>query len=255
MSCQEVRELLDGYVDAELDVMTTLQFQRHLKECGSCQARFERYQQFTRAVQANLPRFDAPQGLERRIRSQLGLSPGRQASVRTTPFADWRRWAVAASLIGVLVLTGTLFMLLNHPSGSDVLAEQVVSSHIRSLMANHISDVASTDQHTVKPWFSGKLDFAPVVKDLAPEGFPLIGGRLDYLDDRSVAALVYKRHQHTINLFLWPSPSSDSGPQTLTMKGFNIVQWTQGHMTYWAISDLNATELRDFAQDLKGSSL
>ncbi len=255
MSCQEVRELLDGYVDTELDVVTTLQFERHLKECAGCQGFFERYEQFTRAVQANMPRFDAPAGLESKIRSQLGLPPGRQASVRTTPFADWGRWAVAASLIGVLLLTGTLLMLLKRRSGSDLLAEQVVSGHIRSLMANHLSDVASTDQHTVKPWFSGKLDFAPVVKDLAPEGFPLTGGRLDYLDDRSVAALVYKRRQHTINLFLWPSPTSESGPRTLTIKGFNIIHWTQGHMTYWAISDLNATELRDFAQDLKGSSL
>jgi len=255
MSCQEVRELLDGYIDTELDVVTTLQFERHLKACGSCQAFLERYQQFTRAVQANLTRFDAPAGLESKIRSQLGLSPSRQASAPTTPFADWRRWAVAASLIGVLVLTGTLLMLLKRRSGSDLLAEQVVSSHIRSLMANHLSDVASTDQHTVKPWFSGKLDFAPVVRDLAAEAFPLIGGRLDYLDDRSVAALVYKHRQHTINVFLWPSRNSDSGLQTLNMKGFNIVHWTQAHMTYWAISDLNASELRDFARELKTGSL
>jgi len=138
MSCQEVRELLDGYIDTELDVVTTLQFERHLKACGSCQAFLERYQQFTRAVQANLTRFDAPAGLESKIRSQLGLSPSRQASAPTTPFADWRRWAVAASLIGVLALTGTLLMLLKRRSGSDLLAEQVVSSHIRSLMANHL---------------------------------------------------------------------------------------------------------------------
>jgi anti-sigma factor RsiW len=255
MSCQEIHELLDGYVDSELDVVTTLQFERHLKECASCHARYQQYEQFTRTVQTHLPRFDAPAGLEARVRAQLGLAASTYTGKTANAFADWSRWAVAASLIGLFILTGTLFTLFNRRADRGVLAEQVVSNHIRSLMANHLSDVASTDQHTVKPWFSGKLDFAPVVVDLSPEGFPLTGGRLDYLNNRSVAALVYKRRQHTINLFLWPSLNSDSGFQTVTIKGFNIVHWTQGHMTYWAISDLNAAELSEFARDLKHKSL
>ena len=255
MSCQEMHELLDGYVDRELDVVTTLQLERHLKECASCRALCNRYEEFTQGIQAHVPRFDAPAGLEVKIRTKLGLGTGSAAKAASSAFADWRRWAIAASLIGVLVLTGTLLMLLKRRAGPEILAEQVVSSHIRSLMANHLSDVVSTDQHTVKPWFSGKIDFAPVVKDLSPEGFPLVGGRLDYLDDRSVAALVYKHRQHTINLFLWPWSNSDSSPQTLTIKGFHIVHWTQGHMTYWAISDLNAAELSEFVRDLKTSSL
>jgi anti-sigma factor RsiW len=254
MSCQEMHELLDGYVDSELDVVTTLQLERHLRECASCRALCDRYEQFTQGIQAHVPRFEAPAGLEVKIRTKLGLATGTATRAASSAFADWRRWAVAASLIGVLVLTGALLMLLKRRAGPEILAEQVVSSHIRSLMANHLSDVVSTDQHTVKPWFSGKLDFAPVVKDLAPEGFPLTGGRLDYLDDRSVAAVVYKRRQHTINLFIWPSKSSDSSPQTLSIKGFNIVHWMQGHMTYWAISDLNAVELSEFARDLEASS-
>jgi anti-sigma factor RsiW len=255
MSCQETRELLDGYVDSELDVVTTLQLERHLKECASCRALCHRYEQFTRGLQAHVPCFEAPAGLEVRIRTKLGLSASSATRAAGSAFADWRRWAVAASLIGVLVLTGTLLMLLKRRGGPEILAEEVVSSHIRSLMANHLSDVVSTDQHTVKPWFSGKLDFAPLVKDLAPEGFPLTGGRLDYLDDRSVAALVYKRRQHTINLFIWPSPNSDLEPQALTIKGFNIVHWTQGHMTYWSISDLNGAELGEFARDLQRNPL
>lgn len=255
MSCQETRELLDSYVDSELDVVTALQFERHLKECTSCQALCQRYGQFTRAVRTNLPRFDAPAALEAKIRSQLGIRGETHSRTSARAFVDWRGWAIAASFVGVLLLTGTLLTLLNRSTGPQVLAEQVVSSHIRSLMANHLSDVASTDQHTVKPWFSGKLDFAPVVKDLAAEGFPLIGGRLDYLDDRAVAALVYKHRQHIINLFLWPSQDSDLSPRALTVKGFNIAHWTQAHMTYWAISDLNAAELKDFARDLKASSL
>ncbi len=253
MSCEEVRELLDGYVDGELDLVTSLQFDRHLSECASCRAFCQQYERFNRAVQAHIPRFGAPAGLEQKIRAQLGY--GKQIPARTAgrAFSGWRPWAIAAALIGLLVSSAILFTL-RRPAAPELLAEQVVSSHIRSLMANHLSDVASSDQHTVKPWFSGRLDFAPVVKDLAPQGFPLIGGRLDYLDDRPVAALVYKRRQHTINVFLWPSRKSDLSPQTLSIKGFNIVHWTQGQMTYWAVSDLNAAELSEFARDLKTGS-
>ena len=254
MSCQELHELLDGYVDGELDVVTSLQLERHLRECARCHEFSQAYKQFVGAVQTQAPRFDIPAGLEAKVRSQLGLSGRSHTRITPPAFADWRRWAVAAALVGVLVLTGTLVTLVTRRAAPETLAEQVVSSHIRSLMANHLSDVASSDQHTVKPWFSGKLDFAPTVNDLSREGFHLTGGRLDYLDDRSVAALVYKRRQHTINLFLWPSTKSDSNPRILTIKGFNIVHWTEAHMTYWAVSDLNAAELNEFALDLKRSS-
>jgi anti-sigma factor RsiW len=118
-------------------------------------------------------------------------------------------------------------------------------------MANHLADVPSSNQHTVKPWFSGKLDFAPVVKDLSSQGFSLVGGRLDYLDNRPVAALVYQRRQHVINLFVWPSSDADSGPYYITSKGYSVVHGTHSHMAYWAVSDLNAGELTEFARDLE----
>jgi anti-sigma factor RsiW len=151
----------------------------------------------------------------------------------------------------LLIFGAVLFQTARRPGISGVLADQVVSSHIRSLMANHLTDVISSDQHTVKPWFSGKLDFAPVVKDLSSKGFQLVGGRLDYIADRPVAALVYKRRQHSINLFVWPSPQADSSPHTMTIKGYDVVNWTQGHMAYWAVSDLNAAELNDFAHHMQ----
>jgi anti-sigma factor RsiW len=170
MSCQEMRELLDGYVDSELDVVTTLQFERHLKECASCDTLYQRHEQFTRAVQAHLPRFDAPPGLEAKIRSQLGLAAHSKTRITAGASADWRRWAVAASVIGVLVLTGTLLALFKQFAAPDVVAEQVVSSHIRSLMANHLSDVASTDQHTVKPWLAENSILLRSFRTFLPKG-------------------------------------------------------------------------------------
>lgn len=252
MSCEEVCAFLDAYTDRELDVMASLQFERHFAECARCRAVCEEYEQLSREVRTCIPRFDAPQGLERKIRAELHL--GNRPSPRPKHIAgrNWRSWAFAASFTGLLVSSAIVLSLLRRPV-SDVVAQEVVSSHIRSLMANHLSDVASSDQHIVKPWFSGKLDFAPVVKDLSTKGFPLEGGRLDYLDNRPVAALVYKHRQHTINLFLWPSSQSDFTPRTLSMKGYNVVHWTQSRMAYWAVSDLNRAELNEFARELRAA--
>jgi anti-sigma factor RsiW len=244
MSCQEMREFLDAYVDRELDVATTLQFERHLTDCVDCREICEQYQQFHNSVSSRIPYYQAPPELGDKVRAMLRPTVEER-------FPRWRGWAIAAGLAGLLIFGAALFRLMIPAPESQMLAEQVVSSHIRSLMANHLSDVVSTDQHTVKPWFSGKLDFAPVVKDLAPKGFPLVGGRLDYINNHSAAALVYKRRQHTINLFLWPSSESDSSPRSITIKGFNVVEWTHSHMAYWAVSDLNADELTEFAHDLE----
>ena len=252
MSCQEVCGLVDAYVDRELDVVTTLQFEHHLAECVTCQTLYKQHQQLQGAVRSQMPYFEAPEGLEEKIRASLRSAERDQGGIARRDWVpSWRGWAVAASFATVLVSSAVLFRTVGHPPASELLAEEVVASHIRSLMANHLSDVISSDQHTVKPWFSGKLDFAPTVTDLSSQGFPLVGGRLDYLDDRPVAALVYQRRQHTINLFLWPSPDSDSGPHHITSKGFNVVHGTHSHMTYWAVSDLNAGELTEFVHDLE----
>ena len=128
---------------------------------------------------------------------------------------------------------------------------EVVSDHVRSLMASHLTDVLNSDQHTVKPWFTGKLDFSPEVRDLSPDGFELVGGRLEYIDGHSAAAIVYQRRKHVINVFMWPSAGSDQEPQTLARQGFNIVEWKQAGMYYCAASDLNQQELSEIASMLR----
>jgi len=246
MSCQEACQFVDAYVDGELDLVRSLEVERHLETCADCRALCDQVEQLRNAVRTHRPYFAAPDGLDNRIRARLRVSAGAQTrTVWYQTFPAWRLSAVAASILALAVFTAMFVAVLRRPAG-EALAEQVVSSHIRSLMENHLTDVPSSDQHTVKPWFNGKLDFSPPVKDLKAEGFPLTGGRLDYLDARPVAALLYRRRQHTINLFVWPSSHSDSGSQLATMRGYNLVHWTQSGMTYWAVSDLNSRELNEF---------
>lgn len=249
MSCQETDKWLDAYLDGELDLVRTLEFEDHLETCAECQQAREQYQNLRRSMRSPSLYFEAPPALEQKIRVQLRTAGApRDAAPRSKPFSAWRLLAMAASLVGLAVFSFAFVEMLQRSSGTEMLAQQVVSSHIRSLMASHLTDVPSSDQHTVKPWFNGKLDFAPAVKDLAPEGFPLVGGRLDYLDGRPVAALVYKRRQHTINLFEWPEARSQS-QKTFAIRGYNVIHWTESGMNYWAISDLNARELADFVHD------
>jgi anti-sigma factor RsiW len=251
MSCQQTREFLDAYIDKELDVVTTLQFERHLAECLSCGAVYRQYQELHDSVAHQIPYYEAPEALEKKIRAELrSVEQDRYKGLRADWFPHWRAWASVAAAVLLLVFGTLIFQISRRASEPQYLAEQVVSSHIRSLMANHLVDVPSSYQHTVKPWFTGKLDFAPVVKDLSSKGFPLVGGRLDYLDGRPVAALVYKHRQHTINLFIWPYRGSDSKPRNIVVNGYNVVHGTRSHMTYWAVSDLNAGELTDFTNDL-----
>ena len=172
------------------------------------------------------------------LAGRVGKSPG---AARQIPW--WKLGGLAAAAMAVLSFTFQFWSL--HPENT-VLAE-LTSSHVRSLMANHLTDVTSTDQHTVKPWFDGKIDFAPQVKDFRDSGYPLLGGRLDYIESRSVAALVYARQKHMINLFVWPADGSDTAPRAYERNGYHLIQWHAHGMNCWAVSDLNEKELMDFA--------
>lgn len=157
---------------------------------------------------------------------------------------------LVGALAASIALAVALSAILVQRSGRDTVEEQIFASHVRSLQVDHLMDVASSDQHTVKPWFAGKLDFSPPVRDLREQGFTLEGGRLDYLDGRSVAALVYRRHQHVINVFVWPQ-SSAPAENSSAREGYNMLRWSEGGFAFWAISDLNLTELRELARLLQ----
>ena len=244
MSCQELQTMRDAYLDGELDLAHSLEIEKHLRECDSCAHAYDELRSLQMAMRSDTLRFPLPPGLERRVRSAV-----RGESRVASRLFRWR-WLIPSVSLGLvaIIVAGLLF---SRTSTDDLVASEVVAGHVRSLMAGHLTDVASTDQHTVKPWFDGKLDFSPPVKDLAQQGFELIGGRLDYIANRPVAALVYQRRKHFVNVFIWPaSTASDTKPTAQVRQGYNLIHWTSSGMTYWMVSDLNLAELQQFAQDL-----
>ena len=250
MNCQEIETLKHAYADGELDLVRASEIEHHLSDCRACSRAYENIRALSSALKSADLYFKAPALLKGRIRASL---PAKARSSPTMPFAWWQwfKWGIPAAgtaLIAVLLASASF-----GPSMETRLAQEVTANHLRSLMANHLTDVASTDQHTVKPWFAGKVDFAPPVKDLAAQGFPLVGGRLDFLQDQKVAALVYQRNQHhTINLFIWPATrSANTTKKPAVRRGCNLIHWDESGMTFWAVSDLNSTELREFADLLK----
>ena len=246
MTCEETENLLDAYVDGELDLLSKLAIESHLQGCPSCSSAFASLKLLVSALQSGMLRFKAPQHLESVVRS--GIERANPAVLPS--LADWRWAGLAASLVVIVALSGLMAVWTMKPSVQTQLIGDIVSSHVRSLMADHLTDVTSSDTHSVKPWFSAKLDYSPPARDLSQQGFPLLGGRLDYLENRPVAAFVYQRNQHLINLFVWPADQS-TAESRLVLRGYNLIHWKKSGMTYWLVSDLNQEELTEFAGLLK----
>ncbi len=267
MNCEEAIKLIDGYLDGELDPITSQAIEQHLRDCGHCDQAYKTHGSLIHAIGNATPYFKASAELRERIQSSLRdetaehavrngvrgaqvLSHKRQPEPRSILLeTPWNWLGLAAAIIFGAIIALNVVPLLQRPGADQFLATQLIASHVRSLMASHLTDVASSDQHTVKPWLDGKLDFAPAVVDLSQEGFPLIGGRLDYLDNRPVAALIYQRRKHFINLFVWPA-GSDAARSTkaMTRQGYQLLHWVDSDFNYWAVSDVNEEELQEFKQ-------
>lgn len=262
--CAEWELLLHGLADGELDAAHALRCEEHLAGCPRCAAALKSIEATRRAIAGDDVRWVAPQALRERIVAAIGeehlhvarpqaSAPQSPASTVFAPPAGsyWnavldfiRRWSLVPSFA---VLAVALFVAVNSWQVSPTLENELIASHVRSLLADHLTDVATSDQHTVKPWFNGRIDFSPPIVDLAGQGFPLVGGRIDYVGGRTVAALIYRRDGHVINLFVWPAVKAST--TAAEMDGYNLMNWTQAGLSFWAVSDLNATELKEFKED------
>ena len=251
MNCRECHDFIDAYIDNELDVATAILVKQHLRDCSQCQQLLESRKVVGALLKNPQVPFEVPDSLRRKIQS--ALPPAASRAKRGSGSRSAIAWfsvplALAAAFAVVLGLVFLYQGTTLDRSRGNALANEVMSSHLRSLLATHLLDVPSTDQHTVKPWFDGKLKFSPPVQDFSEHGFRLIGGRLDYLNGREVAALVYQRNKHIINLFIWPSESGGStAGQSFVKDGYNVLHWEHDGFEFWAVSDVNAVDLRAFA--------
>lgn len=246
--------LLSAALDGELGRFAQWRMARHLKACPACAAKLEELQTMQGAIRAGLTRHRAPPGLAQRIGNMLP----REAPVSVPPVRTWWRFAPLAGtgFAGALAGVALTLLVLGGPAQrtGGAVTEAVLDSHIRSLMGGHLTDVLTSDQHTVKPWLSAHVDVSPPVSDFVAEGFPLVGGREDYIDGHPAAAVVYRHAKHVINLFAWAAPDAADAPfRRETRQGFNLIRWRHGGIEYVAVSDVEMDQLAAFTRLVAGA--
>jgi anti-sigma factor (TIGR02949 family) len=253
MSCNRSSTILHGYLDNELDVLSAADFERHLEQCPNCVIALETLESIRSSLNVAQLYEKAPSELRKKILARIG-SP-RSVTVFPKRTAVWQWLAVAAAL--TLITYIALRVVSPHRADTDkyetVLAAEIIDAHLRSLQPGHLIDVVSTDQHTVKPWFDGKLDFSPPVQDFADQGFPLQGGRVDVVHGRSVAALVYGRRKHFVNVFIWPTNEKDNAPRSGSQQGYQWTEWRKDGMEFCAVSDAAPSALEQLRSLLTGN--
>jgi mycothiol system anti-sigma-R factor len=241
VSCEQTQTVLHGYLDGELDAARAAEFERHLEICSECLAALEAQEKLRSTMQRGQLYEQAPLSLRREVRAKLPAA----RPARFGLSGMWLRSLAAAA--AVLLIAALGWRVWPGFRGSDNFeAAAAIDAHLRSLQAGHLVDVPSTDQHTVKPWFDGKIDFAPPVRDFGDNGFPLQGGRLDVLRGRSVAALVYGRRKHVVNVFVWPTTERDRAVRSGSQLGYQWVEWRKGGMEFCAVSDTSPADLEEF---------
>ncbi|RXZ33134.1 anti-sigma factor [Oxalobacteraceae bacterium CAVE-383] len=265
MDCNESLERMSAYLDNELAPPAMAEMRAHIADCEACGAAYGRLADLRATVAGNAASHAAPASLRARIMADIGndIKADVKADIEAQQprrrkafdlFGKFEAWPWARINFGVAsvcaaALAVNLALDMQRPSPTDAFDQEIVSAHFRSLQVDHLADVVSSDHHTVKPWFSGKLDYSPPVVDLAQQGFPLIGGRLDYVHQRAVAGLAYRHDKHLINLFVWPDASQrDASAKMTSDNGFQLLRWSRDGMAYTAISDMNAAELDVFRQ-------
>lgn len=249
MTCDEAEILIHALIDGELDAGHAREVEAHVAECPRCAAALAAYRRMSQAIADADLRYAAPESLRQRI-----FAP----APKTTPTPPSRRAVVRGfalgSAVSALAATGLVAIMLRNDDEQRIISG-IVSAHLRSLQAGHLTDVLSTDQHTVKPWFNGKIDVAPPVIDLTAQGFTLIGGRLDYIDARPIGAVVYRRRQHIINLFVAQTASMERrAPRTDMFQGYNVRYWSDRGLNFWAVSDIGADELAEFSEKFEAAA-
>jgi anti-sigma factor RsiW len=241
MACERADTVVHGYFDHELDALKAAEFESHLEQCPECVAALDALESLRSTINIAHPYEKMSASFRKKILADLHVkTPTVMAPARVT--TDWRWLAIAATFL-LLIFGGWRVALLGRGDSREIMASKIVDAHLRSLQPGHLADVISTDQHTVKPWFDGKIDFAPPVRDFTEQGYPLQGGRLDVVDNRTVAALVYGRRKHVVNVFIWPTSEKDATPRTGSIQGYQWIDWRKQGMEFYAVSDTAPADL------------